>query len=85
MTKPLLDLLKKNCPLNENRNNIGHLRTWKKSFHFPYVEVFRLQKSFEVHIYANDFAMGGVFIEDGHPIDFESKKNLWNIVAMEKS
>jgi hypothetical protein len=31
-------------------------------------------KSFEVHTDQNDFAIDGVFIQDGHPIAFESKK-----------
>lgn len=43
------------------------------------------KKSFEVHTYANNFAISGVFMEDGHPIDFESKKTLWNIVTMMNS
>jgi hypothetical protein len=31
-------------------------------------------KPFKVHTNANDFAIGGVFMQDGHPIAFESKK-----------
>ncbi len=31
-------------------------------------------KPFEVHIDANDFAIGGVFMQDGHPIAFGNKK-----------
>jgi hypothetical protein len=42
------------------------------------------KKLFKVHTYANDFAISGVFMEDGHPIDFESEKALWNIIVMAK-
>jgi hypothetical protein len=31
-------------------------------------------KLFEVHTNANDFVIGGVFMQDGHPIAFENKK-----------
>jgi hypothetical protein len=31
-------------------------------------------KPFEVHIDGNDFAINGVFMQDGHPIAFENKK-----------
>ncbi len=31
-------------------------------------------KPFEVHINANDFVIGRVFMQDGNPIAFESKK-----------
>ncbi len=38
-------------------------------------------KPFEVHIDGNDFAINGVFMQDGHPIAFENKKlsraQLW--------
>lgn len=36
---------------------------------FPY-----FTKLFEVHIDASDFTIGGVFMQDAHPITFESKK-----------
>jgi hypothetical protein len=42
-------------------------------------------KLFEVHIHANEFAISGMFMENGHPIDFESKKTLWNIITMANS
>jgi hypothetical protein len=29
---------------------------------------------FEVHINASDFAIGGVFIQDAHPINFVRKR-----------
>jgi hypothetical protein len=36
---------------------------------FPY-----FRKLFEVHIDASDFTIGGVLMQDAHPITFESKK-----------
>jgi hypothetical protein len=32
-------------------------------------------KSFETHINASGFTIGGVLVENKHPITFESKKN----------
>ena len=31
-------------------------------------------KSYEVHTYASNFAIGGVLMQDGHLIAFESQK-----------
>ncbi len=33
-----------------------------------------LDKDFEIHSDASDFAIGGVLVQDGRPIAFESKK-----------
>ena len=32
------------------------------------------QKPFEVQTYASDFALGGVLLQKGHPVAFESRK-----------
>jgi hypothetical protein len=31
-------------------------------------------KPFKIHINVNDFNIGGILMQDGHPIAFESKK-----------
>jgi len=33
-----------------------------------------LNKTFELHMDASDFATGGVLMQEGHPITFESRK-----------
>jgi len=33
-----------------------------------------LCKSFEIYAYASDFAIGGILMQEGHPIPFESWK-----------
>jgi hypothetical protein len=46
----------------------------KNKFSFaPILKFLDFTKPFEVHIDAIDFAIGGVFMQDGHPIAFESK------------
>lgn len=38
------------------------------------LKFFNFSKPFEFHINASGFAIGGVLIQDGHPIVFKSKK-----------
>jgi hypothetical protein len=40
----------------------------------PVLKFLDFTKLFEVHIDANDFAIDGVLMQDGHSISFESKK-----------
>ncbi len=40
----------------------------------PILKFLDFTKLFEAHIDANDFAIGGVLMQDGHLIAFESKK-----------
>jgi hypothetical protein len=40
----------------------------------PNLKFLNFAKSFEVHTDVSDFIIGGVFMQNGHPIAFESKK-----------
>ncbi len=39
-------------------------------------------KDFEIHFDASDFAIGGVLVQDGRPMAFESKeaKETWSVM-----
>jgi hypothetical protein len=57
---------------------------WRLEEYFivcPCVKIFGLTKPFEVHTNVSDFAISGVFMQDGHLIVFENKKlcgaQLW--------
>ncbi|KAI5667977.1 hypothetical protein M9H77_17830 [Catharanthus roseus] len=41
---------------------------------YPVLSLPDYSKSFEVHTDASDFAIGGVLMQDGHPIAYESRK-----------
>ena len=75
IAKPLSDLLKK-----------GASQEWDKPCHqafeelksklssLPVLKFSEFDKPFEVHTDASDFVIGGVLIQDGRPIAYESKK-----------
>ena len=40
----------------------------------PILRLPDFERSFEVHTDASDFAIGGVLLQDGHPVAYESRK-----------
>ena len=38
------------------------------------LEIVDMTKSFEVETNASDYALGGILLQDGHPIAYESRK-----------
>jgi hypothetical protein len=40
----------------------------------PMLKLPNFDKEFEIHSDASDFAIGGVLVQDGRPVAFESKK-----------
>ena len=75
MASPLSDLLKKDKhwewsdDSQEAFQKIKHVVTSESVLRLP---DFKL--SFEVHINVSDRAIGGVLVQEGHPIAFESRK-----------
>jgi len=55
----------------------GQKNIWKLGNFFlstPMLKFLDFIKLFKVHKNATDFTIGGVLMQDGHPINFESKK-----------
>jgi hypothetical protein len=44
------------------------------------VEVTWFDKDFEIHFNAFDFSIGGVLMQDGRLVAFESKKKMWAMI-----
>lgn len=42
----------------------------------PGVATPRPHQTFEVHSYASDFAIGGVLVQEGHPVAYWNRKKL---------
>jgi hypothetical protein len=73
--KPLLDLLKKKLSFKWSEEEQKAFEDLKDKFlSAPVIKLPNFTKPFEVHIDASDFAIGGVLMQDGHLITFESKK-----------
>jgi hypothetical protein len=73
--KQLLDFRKKELSLECKEEEYKTFEDLKyKLLSAPMLRFSDFVKPFEVHTNANDFTIGGVFMQDGHPIAFESKK-----------
>ncbi len=72
--KPFMDLLKWSCHLNGKTNNKMFKKLKEKVSTTLMLKFLDFSKLFEIHINANEFTIGGVLMEDGHPITLEGKK-----------
>ncbi|KAL9256840.1 Retrovirus-related Pol polyprotein from transposon 17.6-like protein [Drosera capensis] len=75
IVSPLTDLLKKDKAwvwTEACHNAFGELKRVVSSE--PVLSLADHSKPFEVHTDASDFAIGGVLMQEGHPIAFESRK-----------
>lgn len=72
---PLTDLLKKNRAWHWSDKCQQAFEELKKAIsEEPVLVLPDHTKAFEVHTDASDFAIGGVLMQEGHPIAFESRK-----------
>ncbi|KAI5667635.1 hypothetical protein M9H77_17488 [Catharanthus roseus] len=72
---PLTDLLKKNRPWAWSEDCQRAFEDLKKAIcKDPVLSLPDYSKPFEVHTDASDFAIGGVLMQEGHPIAYESRK-----------
>ncbi|KAM2418624.1 hypothetical protein ACFX1W_025288 [Malus domestica] len=72
---PLTDLLKKNKTWEwTDRCQEAFERLKKALMEEPVLRLPDLSKPFELHTDASDFAIGGVLMQEGHPIAYESRK-----------
>ncbi|KAM1160926.1 hypothetical protein TB2_000069 [Malus domestica] len=72
---PLTDLLKKNKAWEwTDRCQEAFERLKKALMEEPVLRLPDLSKPFELHTDASDFAIGGVLMQEGHPIAYESRK-----------
>ena len=75
ITKPLSDLLKKS--VSEIWDEHCYRAFWelkRRLTSAPVLKFPEFKKPFEVHTDASDFAIGGVLMQEGRPVAFESKK-----------
>ncbi len=73
--KPLLNLLKKELSFEWKEEQQKTFEDLKNKLSFtPVLRFPNFTKPFGIHTNANDFAIGGVFMQDGHSIAFKSKK-----------
>ena len=70
---PLIDLLKKNRTWHWSEECQHAFEELKKAiFENPVLILLNHTKPFEIHTDASDFAIGGVSMQEDHPIVFES-------------
>jgi hypothetical protein len=72
MAKPIFS--KRSYLLNGERSNRGIEDLKEKISYAPMLKFPNFTKPFEVHTNANDFTIGEVHMQNGHPIAFEYKK-----------
>lgn len=85
---PLTELLKKNKSWVWSKKCPEAFESLKAAIsEAPVLALPNFSKTFEVHTDASDFAIGGVLMQDGHPIAFESRKlneTEWRYIVQEK-
>ena len=69
---PLTDLLKKNRASDWSSKCQGEFEVLKRAVTEELVPDF--SKPYEVHTDASDFAIGGVLMQEEHPVAYESQK-----------
>nr|GEU66337.1 hypothetical protein VITISV_008583 [Tanacetum cinerariifolium] len=75
IASPLTDLLKKNKAWIWDEECQAAFESLKKAvMEEPVLRLLDVTIPFELHMDASDFAIGGVLMQDGHPIAFESQK-----------
>ena len=74
-TTPLTELLKKGVVWNWNKDCEDAFENLKRAvMENPVLTLPDVTKPFEVQTDASDFALGGVLLQEGHPVAFESHK-----------
>jgi hypothetical protein len=82
MATLFLDLLKKELPFEWKEEQQTTFEELKEKLSFaPILKFPHFTKLFEVHIDASDFAIYGVFIQDGHPIAGENTLRVTKIIV----
>jgi hypothetical protein len=72
---PLINLLKKSVVTYEWEGTCAEaFETLKGMVKAPMLKLLDLDKDFEIHSDAFDFAIGGVLMQKGRPVAFKSKK-----------
>jgi len=72
---PLTDLLKKNRVWNWSSKCQGAFEALKRAVtEEPVLVLPNFSKPYDVHTDASDFAFGGVLMQEGHPVAYESWK-----------
>ncbi len=73
---PLTNLLKKSVVTYEWEEACGETFETLKGIlvKVPMLRLPDFDKEFEIHFNASDFAIGGVLVQEGRPVAFESKK-----------
>lgn len=74
---PLTNLTKKDCKWHWTEKHDAAFAELKRVVSSaPVLSLPNFDKAFEVHTDASDVAIGGVLVQEGHPIAYESRKLL---------